>query len=70
MIFELIAVVVAGFAGAGVALLLNKVVGGRLPRWIIPIAAGLAMFATTIAHDYCWYERTAASLPDGLEVAT
>jgi hypothetical protein len=70
MFFELIATFVAGFAGAGVALLLNKLVGGRLPRWIIPIAAGAAMLATTIANEYGWYGRTVGSLPSGLEVAT
>ncbi len=69
MLFELVATVVAGFAGAGVALLLNKVLGGRLPRWVTPVAAGLAMLATTIANEYGWYERTVAALPDGLEVA-
>ena len=69
MFFELIATIVAGFAGAGIALLLNKVVGGRLPRWITPVAAGTAMLATTIANEYVWYERTVAALPSGLEVA-
>ena len=70
MFFELIATIVAGFAGAGIALLLNKVLGGRLPRWITPVAAGMAMLATTIANEYGWYGRTAAALPAGLEVAT
>jgi hypothetical protein len=70
MLFELIATVVAGFAGAGVALLLNKLVRGRLPRWVVPVAAGCAMIATTIANEYGWYGRTVDSLPDGLEVAT
>ena len=50
MVFELIATIVAGFAGAGVALLLNKIFGGRLPRWIMPVAAGAAMLATTRRH--------------------
>lgn len=69
MIFELIATVVAGFGGAGIALLLNKVLGGRLPRWLTPVAAGLAMLAATIANEYGWYDRTAASLPEGFEIA-
>ncbi|MEM8811478.1 MAG: hypothetical protein AAGF59_02590 [Pseudomonadota bacterium] len=69
MFFELIAAVAAGFAGAGIALLLNKVLGGRMPRWTVPVAAGLAMLGTTIASEYAWYERTVAALPEGLEVA-
>ena len=69
MLFELIATVVAGFAGAGCALILNKLIGGRLPRWIMPVAAGAAMLGTAIANEYGWYARTAAGLPEGLEVA-
>ena len=70
MVFELIAVVVAGFAGAGLALLVNKIAGGRLPKWVMPVAAGAAMLAVTITNEYGWYPRTTQTLPDGLEVAT
>ncbi|MCY4167446.1 MAG: hypothetical protein OXD36_05610 [Rhodobacter sp.] len=69
MLFELIATIVAGFAGAGVALLINRMLVGRLPRWIVPTAAGAAMLATTTANEYGWHERTVAALPPGLEVA-
>lgn len=69
MVFELVAVIVAGFAGAGGALLVNKLSGGRLPRWIMPVAAGGAMLAVTIANEYGWFTRTVAGLPEGLEVA-
>lgn len=69
MLFELVATIVAGFAGAGVALLLNKVLGGRLPRWLTPVAAGGAMLAITITNEYGWYDRTVQALPDGLDVA-
>lgn len=69
MFFELIATIVAGFGAAGVALLLNKVLGGRLPRWVVPVTAGCAMLATTIVNEYGWYDRTVEALPDGLEVA-
>jgi hypothetical protein len=70
MFLELIAVFVAGFAGAGVIMLLNKVLGGRLPRWLAPVAAGVAMIATTIASEYGWYGRTAEALPEGFTVAS
>jgi len=69
MLFELIAVIVAGFGGAGVALLARKLLGGRLPRWVVPIAAGTAMLAMAISNEYGWYPRTARSLPEGLDVA-
>ncbi|WP_291727153.1 hypothetical protein [Leisingera sp. F5] len=69
MFLELIAVIFAGIAAAGVVMLLGKFLGGRLPRWLAPVAAGLAMIAATITSEYGWYPRTAAALPDGLVVA-
>ena len=70
MLFELIAAIVAGFAGAGVILMANKLLGGRLPRWLTPAGAGLAMLAMAIVNEYGWYPRTVGGLPEGLEVAT
>lgn len=69
MFVELIAAFVAGVAAAGLVLLLNRVVGGRLPRWLAPVAAGLAMIVTTISSEYGWYSRTRDALPDGFVVA-
>ena len=69
MFIELIATFIAGIACAGLAMLLIRVSGRRLPRWITPIAAGAGMLAVTISNEYTWYDRTTASLPDGLEVA-
>ncbi len=70
MFLEMMATIVAGFAGAGVALMLNLITGRRLPGWAIPVAAGLAMLGTTIATEYGWYQRTAAALPAGVEVVS
>ena len=69
MLFELIATLVAGFAGAGVGLLLVRISGGRLPKWLVPVAAGAAMLTATIVSEYGWYGRTRAALPEGMEVA-
>ncbi|WP_299963832.1 hypothetical protein [uncultured Roseobacter sp.] len=69
MFVELIATVVAGIACAGLALLLNRITGRRLPRWIMPVAAGLGMLGMTISNEYTWFERTAERLPEGVEVA-
>ncbi len=68
MFLELIATIVAGVGAAGVALLLNRLLGGRLPRWGAPVAAGLAMLAATIWSEYDWEARTVAGLPEGLQV--
>lgn len=69
MFVELIATLVAGLAGAGLVMLLNRVLGGRLPRWFAPVAAGAAMIVTTIANEYGWYDRTRQSLPEDVVVA-
>lgn len=69
MFLELIGVIFAGIAAAGVVMLLGKLLGGRLPRWLAPVVAGLAMIGVTIASEYGWYSRTSAPLPEGVVVA-
>jgi hypothetical protein len=68
MLFGLIATVAAGLAGAGIAMLLRRLSGGQLPRYIVPGTAGAAMFAFLIWNEYTWYSRTAAALPEGVVV--
>ncbi|MEW9921208.1 hypothetical protein AB2B41_16475 [Marimonas sp. MJW-29] len=70
MFIELIATVFAGIACAGVAMLLNIVTGRRLPKWVMPVAAGLGMIAMTIYNEYTWFDRTSDQLPQGIAVAT
>lgn len=69
MFLELIATVFAGIACAGVAMMLNLLTGRRLPKWVLPIAAGLGMIGMTVSNEYTWYDRTAERLPDGVQVA-
>lgn len=69
MFWELIAVFIAGFAGAGGMLLLNLITGKRLPKWMIPIGAGAAMLYAAISSEYSWYNRTAEKLPEGIVIA-
>lgn len=69
MFVELIATFVAGVAGAGLVMLVNRVFKGRLPRWLTPVVAGAAMLLTTISNEYGWYARTKQSLPKGIVVA-
>ncbi|MGP1395749.1 MAG: hypothetical protein ACTS3R_09585 [Inquilinaceae bacterium] len=69
MVFELIAVIVAGFAAAGVVLMVNHLTGGRLPRWLTPVGAGAAMLAMTIYSEYAWFDRTRSALPGDVVVA-
>ncbi|NVK99552.1 hypothetical protein KQ247_17935 [Ruegeria pomeroyi] len=68
MFLELIGTLVAGLAMAGVVMALNRLLGGRLPRWLAPVAAGCGMIGVTIASEYGWYSRTRAALPEGMVV--
>lgn len=69
MFVELIATIFAGIACAGVAMLLNLITGRRLPKWVLPIAAGAGMIGMTISNEYTWFARTAERLPQGVEIA-
>ena len=65
---ELIASFVAGFGAAGLVLVINMLTGNRLPKWIMPVAAGLTMISFAIWSEYSWAARTQAALPEGVEV--
>ncbi|PUB17017.1 hypothetical protein [Yoonia sediminilitoris] len=69
MFFELIGTIVAGAVAALLVWALNRTLKGRLPKWLIPAAAGAAMLAATISSEYSWYGRTVATMPAGLAVA-
>ncbi|MCV6592394.1 MAG: hypothetical protein OIF48_05535 [Silicimonas sp.] len=69
MFLELIATIFAGIACAGVAMLVNLATGRRLPKWILPVAAGGGMIAMTISNEYTWFARTAERLPEGVTIA-
>lgn len=69
MFFELIGTIIAGAATGLVLWALNRALKGRLPGWLIPSGAGLAMILATISSEYGWYERTEAAMPEGMVVA-
>ena len=68
MFFELIAAIFAAVAAAGVVLLLNRLSGGRLPRWLMPAVAAAAMIGVTVRLEYTWFERRVADFPEGIVV--
>ena len=67
MFWELIATILAGFMAAGVALSF-RLLFKKLPRWIVPAAAGLGMLGFQIYSEYTWFEHTKSRLPDGVSV--
>lgn len=70
MLLELIAIVAAGFALAGVALTLNFIIGRRLPGWAFPTAAGAGMLVMAIWLEYSWLDRATGALPAEVQVAS
>lgn len=69
MFFELIGTIVAGIAAALLVWAINRTLKGRLPKWLMPASAGAAMLAATISSEYGWYDRTVATMPEGIIVA-
>lgn len=63
MIWHLIAAVFAALAAAGIGLALRHLSGRRLPRWIVPVFAGLGMLSYQIHVEYSWFEHKKAQLP-------
>ncbi|WP_416191033.1 hypothetical protein [Neisseria sp. CCUG12390] len=62
MLWELIATVSAGFGAAGIALIVRTVFK-KLPKWMIPAAAGLGMIGFQVFSEYTWFEHTRSRLP-------
>ncbi len=68
MIWHLVAAAFAGLGSAGVALLLRYLSGKRLPRWIVPVCAGLGMLAYQINYEYTWFDYKRQQLPESAQV--
>lgn len=69
MIWYLVGTLVLGVAAASVVMILFRALGLPAPRWLLPAAAGLAMFGFFIWTDYSWFTRTRAELPAHVIVA-
>jgi hypothetical protein len=70
MYIDIITIVAAGFAAAGVVMILNQLTGKRLPKWFIPAGAGLGMILMSLTNEYRWYPRKLNILPQGFEVVS
>lgn len=69
MLFILLATVALGLGAAGLVLGLGKLTGLKPPRWMAPVAGGLAMFVFMLWNEYTWFDRSKATLPPDAEIA-
>lgn len=70
MIWHLVAAISAALAGAGIALVLRNLSRNWLPKWIIPVFAGLGMLGYTVHYEYTWFDTKQARLPEGSVVVS
>jgi hypothetical protein len=40
-----------------------------IPRWAVPLVAGLGLIGTTVWMEYSWFDRVSRALPAGFAVA-
>lgn len=74
MLIEFAAAIVAAVAAAGLVLLLGRLgrMTGRfhVARWVMPAAAGAALFGFATWSEYSWFARTRAELSADIVVAS
>lgn len=63
MLWTLMALLSAALGAAGIALIVRKLSGNRLPKWLIPASAGLGLLAYQIGYEYSWYEQQQLKFP-------
>lgn len=72
MIYEFIATITAGFACAGIALVIRHLMKLLLkkttPKWLTPLFAAIGIFAFQIHQEYHWFAQTKGSLPTEVTV--
>lgn len=70
MVWNLVATVFAGLGAAGIAMILRTLTRKKLPKWIVPVAAGLGMLGYSIYNEYNWFEFKTSQLPEGSVVVS
>ncbi|MCA8931820.1 MAG: hypothetical protein KDA49_05095 [Rhodospirillaceae bacterium] len=69
MLLTLVGTLALGLGVASLVFLVNRLVfRKRMPRWVMPAAAGAAMLAFTIQLDYIWHRSVEAGLPPDVQV--
>lgn len=68
MIWTLLTAAGVAFLAAGIAQYARLLTAKKLPKWIVPAAAGLGILGYQIYMEYSWFERTQQMLPEGAVV--
>lgn len=68
MIWHFIAAGFAALGAAGIAQYLRILTRKKLPRWIVPVAAGIGLLAYQIHYEYSWFEHKQELIPTTSEV--
>lgn len=72
MLYEFIATLSAGFALAGIALVIRHlaklIFKITTPKWLTPLFAAIGIFAFQIHQEYNWYQQTVDGLPETTKV--
>ena len=68
MLLEFIAAIASGLGVAGVMMAARKLTGHRLPGFLVPASAGVAMIAIMVYFEYSWAWRITDRLPEGVVI--
>lgn len=70
MIWTMIAIVFSGLGAGGIAVLMRKLSRNKLPKWIIPVFAGIGMLAYQISYEYSWFDHQMERQPEAARVVS
>lgn len=70
MIWELVGTLMVAATAGGIAHMIVRATGGRLPGWLVPAAAGGAMLSFVVYMEYSWSGRVIEQLPEEATVAS
>ena len=67
MIWEFVATLSAGIGAAGIMMMIRLFIK-KLPKWLVPAAAGLGMIGFQVYSEYTWFSHTRSLLPESAVV--
>lgn len=59
-----------GLCAGGIMFFLRKLSRNRLPKWLISVSAGVAMFGYLAYYDYSWFEFKSGQMPSDASIVS